>query len=188
MLKSQITLSTWRKEMFKLDTPRLVLREMTEDDAPLMLAVLNDPDFLRNVGDRGVRTEDDARRYIVDGPIAAYKRQNFGMYKVELKDGSPIGLCGLVKRDGLDDVDIGFALLPDYRSQGYALEAAEAVMQFARESVGLRRIVAIAQPANLPSVQLLEKLGMQQERKLRLPNDDEELLLMAWDSDRSTSS
>ncbi|KUJ82457.1 N-acetyltransferase [Microbulbifer flavimaris] len=166
--------------MFKLKTTRLLLREMTEEDAPLMLAVLNDPDFLRNVGDRGVHNEEDARRYIVNGPIADYKRQNFGMYKVELRDGTPIGLCGLVKRDGLDDVDIGFALLPDYRGQGYALEAATAVMAFARDKVGLERVVAIAQPANLPSVQLLEKLGMQQERKIQLPNDDEELLLMAW--------
>lgn len=120
--------------MLKLDTPRLALSELSEQDAPLMLAVLNDADFLRNVGDRGVRTVDDARRYIVDGPIAMYRQYNFGMYKVELKDGTAIGLCGLLRRDGLEDADIGFAFLPDYRGQGYALEAAEAVMGYARDA------------------------------------------------------
>ncbi|SDZ95774.1 Protein N-acetyltransferase, RimJ/RimL family [Microbulbifer marinus] len=166
--------------MFQLETPQLVLRELTEEDAPLMLAVLNDADFLRNVGDRGVRTVDDARRYIVDGPMAMYRQYGFGMYRVELKDGTAIGLCGLVKRDGLDDVDIGFAFLPDFRGQGYALEAAEAVMQYAREQVALKRVVAITLPDNTPSVRLLEKIGLQPEGRITLPNDDDELLLMGW--------
>ncbi|MFC6632735.1 GNAT family N-acetyltransferase [Microbulbifer taiwanensis] len=169
--------------MFKLETPNLVLRQLTETDAPLMLAILNDPDFLRNVGDRGVRTEEDARRYIADGPMAMYRQYNFGMFRVEHQDGTAIGLCGLVKRDGLDDVDIGFAFLPDYRGQGYALEAAQAVMQYGREVIGLRRIVAIAQPDNEPSVRLLEKIGLSAEKTIRLPGDDTELLLMAWQSD-----
>lgn len=167
--------------MFKLETPNLVLRQLTEEDAALMLAVLNDPDFLRNVGDRGVRTEEDARRYIIDGPVAMYRQYGFGMYKVEVKSGDAIGLCGLVKRDGLDDVDIGFAFLPDYRGQGYALEAAKAVMQDGRERMALQRIVAIARPDNKPSVRLLKKIGLQAERKITLPNDDTELLLMAWE-------
>lgn len=153
-----------------------------------MLAVLNDPDFLRNVGDRGVRTEDDARRYIIDGPMSMYRQYGFGMYKVELKDGTAIGLCGLVKRDGLDDVDIGFAFLPDYRDQGYALEAAEAVMQDARDRVNLKRIVAITLPENTPSVRLLEKIGLQAERSITLPNDSAELLLMAWEFDPKEQS
>lgn len=168
--------------MALLQTQRLTLRELTEKDAPLMLAVLSDPDFLRNVGDRGVRTEEDARRYIVDGPMAMYQRNNFGMYKVELQDGTAIGLCGLVKRDGLDDVDIGFAFLPDYRKQGYAREAAEAVMEYGRDVIGLKRIVAIAHPDNAPSIRLLEKLGLQAERTIQLPKEDEELVLMAWDA------
>lgn len=168
--------------MALLQTQRLTLRELTEDDAPLMLAVLSDPDFLRNVGDRGVRTEEDARRYIVDGPMAMYQRNNFGMYKVELNDGIAIGLCGLVRRDGLDDVDIGFAFLPDYRKQGYAREAAEAVMDYGRDVIGLKRIVAIAQPDNAPSIRLLEKLGLQAERTIQLPKEDEELVLMAWNA------
>ena len=169
--------------MLKLETPELLLSELTEEDAALMLAVLNDPDFLRNVGDRGVRTTDDARRYIIDGPMAMYRRYGFGMYKVELKDGTAVGLCGLVKRDGLDDVDIGFAFLPDYRGKGYALEAAQAVLQDARKRVNLTRIVAITLPDNLPSVRLLEKIGLQAERRITLPNDSAELLLMAWEAE-----
>lgn len=166
--------------MTLLQTPRLNLRELDKNDAPLLLAVLTDPDFLRNVGDRGVHTEEDARRYIIDGPLAMYHQHRFGMYKVELKDGTAIGLCGLVKRDGLDDVDIGFAFLPAYRGQGYAFEAAEAVMDYGRESIGLKRIVAIAQPTNEASVNLLRKLGLHAEKTIKLPKDDEELLLMAW--------
>ncbi|WP_193161419.1 GNAT family N-acetyltransferase [Microbulbifer hainanensis] len=169
--------------MDTLQTERLTLRELSEQDAPLMLAVLTDPDFVRNVGDRGVHTEDDARRYIVDGPIAMYRQYDFGMYRVELKDGTAVGLCGLVKRDGLEDVDIGFAFLPRFRGQGYALEAAQAVMAYGRGTIGLKRIVAIARPDNLPSVQLLEKLGMQAERHIKLPKDDTELVLMGWDAD-----
>ena len=174
--------------MLKLETPELVLSELTEEDAALMLAVLNDPDFLRNVGDRGVRTIDDARRYIIDGPMAMYRQYGFGMYKVALKDRTAVGLCGLVKRDGLDDVDIGFAFLPDYRGRGYALEAAQAVMQDARERVNLRRIVAITLPDNTPSVRLLEKIGLQAERRINLPNDSAELLLMAWEAERREQS
>ena len=169
--------------MDTLQTERLTLRELSEQDAPLMLAVLTDPDFLRNIGDRGVHTEDDARRYIVDGPIAMYRQYNFGMYRVELKDGTPVGLCGLVKRDGLEDVDIGFAFLPRYRGRGYALEAAQAVMAYGRDTIGLKRIVAIALPDNLPSVQLLEKLGMQAERHIKLPKGDAELVLMGWNAE-----
>lgn len=166
--------------MLKLDTPRLALSELSEQDAPLVLAVLNDADFLRNVGDRGVHTIDDARRYVVDGPIAMYRQYNFGLYKVELKDGTAIGLCGLIRRDGLDDVDIGFTLLPDYRNRGYALEAAQAVMEYGRDVIGLERIVAIALPDNKPSVRLLEKIGLHPEKTIRLSEDSEELLLMAW--------
>ncbi|WP_346837247.1 GNAT family N-acetyltransferase [Microbulbifer sp. SAOS-129_SWC] len=168
--------------MNPLRTERLVLRELTEADAPLMLAVLNDPDFIRNVGDRGVHSEDDARRYIVDGPMAMYRQYNFGMFRVAREDDTPIGLCGLVKRDGLEDVDIGFAFLPEFRGHGYALEAASAVMAYGRESIGLKRIVAIALPDNTSSLELLEKLGMKTERTIKLPRNDAELVLMAWES------
>ncbi|MCX2779173.1 GNAT family N-acetyltransferase [Microbulbifer thermotolerans] len=168
--------------MIPLQTQRLTLRQLTQEDAPLMLAVLNDPDFLRNVGDRGVRTEADARRYIADGIMAMYRRRGFGLYKVELKDGTPLGVCGLLKREGLGAPDIGFALLPEYRRQGYTLEAARAVMRYARDVIGLTRIVAIALPNNTPSLRLLEKLGLRPEGIIRLPGEDEDLLLMVWEN------
>lgn len=168
--------------MLPLQTARLTQRELTEDDAPLMLAILNDPDFIRYVADRGVRTEEDARRHIADGPMASYRDNGFGMYRVELKDGTAIGLCGLVKRNGLEDVDIGFAFLPQYRTQGYALEAAQAVMKYGREQISLRRIVAIANPGNGPSLRLLEKLGMKAEGRITLPGKSKEVQLMAWET------
>lgn len=171
--------------MTPIKTERLQLRQLTEDDAPLMLAVLNDPDFLRNVGDRGVRNNEEARRYIADGPVTMYREHGFGMYLVEIEDGTPVGVCGLVKRDGLDDVDIGFAFLPHFRGRGYALEAARAVMQYGRNIIGLERIVAIAKPDNMPSVRLLEEIGLRPEKKIKLPGDDDELLLMAWEAGNS---
>ena len=168
--------------MFHRETARLVISELTREDGELMLAILNDPDFIRNVADRGVRTVEQAQDYLEQGTIASYRQHGFGMYKVALKDGSAIGLCGLVKRDFLDDVDIGYAYLPEYRGQGYALEAAQAVMDFAREGLGLQRIVAIVSPENDRSVALLEKLGMASEGRMTLPGEEEEIALLAWQS------
>lgn len=168
--------------MTLLPTKRLLLAELSHTDAPLIQAVLNDSDFLHYVGDRGVHTEEDARRYIADGPITMYKRHGFGLYKVELSNGTPIGICGLLKREELDDVDIGFALLPKYRGQGYALEAAVAVMDYARQVIGLNRIAAIALPNNAPSLRLLKKIGFRPEKIIRLPGDNTDLLYMVWES------
>jgi ribosomal-protein-alanine N-acetyltransferase len=162
-----------------LDTERLTLRELTQDDAEFIVAQLNDPDFIRNVADRGVRTIEAARAYIRDGPVASYRRHGFGLLLVELKDSRvPIGICGLIKRETLDDVDIGFALLPPFRSQGFALEAAKATLRLAR-ALGLSRIVAIVSPHNADSMGLLSKLGFRHERRIRLGDAEEELELFA---------
>jgi RimJ/RimL family protein N-acetyltransferase len=163
-----------------LATERLRLRRLTPDDTAFLLQLLNDPAFVANIGDRGVRTPADALAYVVNGPGASYRRNGFGLYRVELAaTGAPIGLCGLVRRDTLPDVDIGFAFLPASRAQGYALEAARAVVAEARERVGLSRLVAIVKPGNAPSARLLLKLGMQLEGRVRLPHDPEELELYA---------
>jgi RimJ/RimL family protein N-acetyltransferase len=160
-----------------LETQRLRLRELTVDDASFIVAQLNDPDFIRNVADRGVRTAAAARSYLLEGPVASYRRHGFGLHLVELKTTrTPIGICGLIKRDVLDDVDIGFAFLAPYRQQGYALEAARATMAFAR-TLGLARVVAIVAPHNADSIKLLGRLGFAYERSIRLAEDAEELWL-----------
>jgi len=155
-------------------TERLVLRRITPDDAPFILELLNEPSFLEFIGDKGVRTLDDARHYILTGPVASYDRYGFGLYLVLLKAGEvPIGTCGLLKRDTLPDVDIGYALRPAFWGQGYAFEAASAVLAHGREVFGLRRIVAITTPANLASKALLEKLGLRYERTLSLSSEND---------------
>lgn len=152
-----------------LETPRLLLRWITTDDAPFILELLNEPSFLRYIGDKGVRTLDDARNYILTGPVASYQRYGFGLYLVQLKEGEvPIGMCGLLKRDTLPDVDVGYALRPAYWSRGYAFEAASATLAHGREAFGLRRIVAITSPDNAGSRALLVKLGMRYEETLSL--------------------
>jgi len=162
-----------------LETARLRLRELTIDDAEFIVAQLNDLAFIHNVADRGVRTIAAARAYILAGPIASYRQHGFGLHLVELKDPRvPIGICGLIKRDALDDVDIGFAFLPRYRGQGFALEAARATMAFALRR-GLSRVVAIVALHNTDSIRLLRKLGFVYERLVRIADDAEDLLLFA---------
>jgi RimJ/RimL family protein N-acetyltransferase len=168
-----------------VETERLQLREITLDDAPFILALVNDPDWLRFIGDRGVRTEEQARTYILRGPIAMYARYGYGLWLARRKsDSQSIGLCGLIRRDGLDDADLGFAVLPPFRNQGYTSEASAATLRYAREVVALRRVVAITSIDNLASARVLERLGMKLERTLRLPGDDEVLKLFAieWQS------
>lgn len=165
-----------------LETERIILRQFSLEDAPFILELVNDPSFIQNIGDRGVRTLDDARSYIQKGPVASYARNGFGLYLVALKDtGESIGMCGLIKRDGLDDVDIGYAFLPRFWSKGYAIEAARAVKTYAKDQVGLKRIVAITDPANEGSIRVLEKLGLHFEKMIRLSADDIELKLFAVD-------
>jgi RimJ/RimL family protein N-acetyltransferase len=163
-----------------LETRRLVLRRLTLDDAGFILELLNDPDWMRYIGDRGIRTLDDARGYLADGPIAMYARLGFGLYLAErIRDGAPLGICGLVKRDSLPDVDIGFALLARHRGQGYAREAAFAMLEYAQDTIGITRLVAIASPDNRPSIGLLERLGLRFEGTIQLPGEDEATNLYA---------
>lgn len=160
---------------------RVTLRRLTLDDAPFILELLNDPDFIANVADRHVRTVDDARRYLTSGPLAMYEEFGFGLWCAELRaTGTRIGICGLLKRDWLDDVDIGFALLPDFRSRGYAREAATLAMVRAREVHGLARVVAIVQRGNVPSERLLDALGFSFERFVQAAPGAPELQLFAY--------
>ena len=166
-----------------LETERLVLRWLTPADAPFILELLNDPGWLRFIGDRGVRTVEDARSYLLKGPIAMVERLGFGLYLTERKsDNVPMGICGLIKRDGLEDIDIGFAFLPAYTGKGYAVEAAIATMAYGKSTFGLKRIVGITSRDNVSSIKLLEKIGLKFERMVRMHKDDEEVMLFAWNA------
>jgi RimJ/RimL family protein N-acetyltransferase len=160
-----------------IQTERLVLRQLELNDAEFILELLNEAAFLRFIGDKGVTTLGSAREYILQGPIDSYARHGFGLYAVCLLDGTPTGICGLVKRDGLADVDVGFAFLSRHCSKGYAAESASAVLVHANTVLRLQRIVAITSPENLSSIAVLEKIGLRFERMIRLAEHGPELKL-----------
>jgi len=163
-----------------LETGRLILRWLSVEDAEFILQLLNEPSFVRFIGDKGVRSIEDARDYILRGPVDSYERFGFGLYLTELKEnGVPIGICGLLKRESLKDVDIGFAFLPQFWKKGYAFESASAVMTYGRNVVGLSRVVAITSPENDASIKVLEKLGLRFERMTKLSEDEPEVKLFA---------
>ncbi|HEV2861565.1 MAG TPA: GNAT family N-acetyltransferase [Pyrinomonadaceae bacterium] len=152
-----------------LETERLVLRRVTAEDDAFILELLNDPEWIRFIGDRGIRTLEGARDYITNSFLAMYERHGFGLYLTELKgEGVPVGICGLIKRDSLADVDVGFAFLPQFRGKGYGYESAAAVLEYGRKTFGLKRIVAITSPDNGVSAALLEKLGFTYEGMIEL--------------------
>ena len=160
-----------------LETERLCLREFTLKDAEFVLTLVNTPKWIQFIGDRNIRTQGVAEEYIQDNLQKSYTKNGFGLWLMELKETqTPIGMCGLVKRDSLENVDIGFALLPTYQRKGYTFEAAEATLIYAREILEIPKIVAITDPKNVASVALLEKLGMQLEKQLILSKDDIVLL------------
>ena len=164
--------------MKALETSRLIIDEMTRGDALFVLEILNDSDFIRYVADRGIRTEQQACDYLENRVMASYKEHGFGMAAVRLKaTGEIIGMCGLIKRDSLKDVDIGYGFLPSSRGQGYACEAAEAVMAMGRREFGLRRIVAIIHPENKASRALAERIGMHLDSMICLAADEDEVCL-----------
>lgn len=162
----------------KLESARLVLRRLNEADASFIQQLLTDPDWLRHIGDRGVRDLDDARAYIRQGPQAMYEQYGHGLYRVALKESdTPIGLCGLLRRPQLADADLGFAFLPAWRGGGYAREAAVAVLVEARDVFGLQRVLAIVTPDNRPSIRLLERLGFVPADTVQLEDDPQLLKL-----------
>jgi RimJ/RimL family protein N-acetyltransferase len=163
-----------------IETDRLVVRRLTVEDAPFILRLLNEPSFLQHIGDRGVRNLADAKQYILSGPVASYEAHGFGLFLVELKESRhPIGICGLLKRDALYDVDLGFAFVPESWSKGYAFESASATLAYARDTHHLKRIVAITSPENVASINLLVKLGFFFDRMVLMPGDKAEVKLFA---------
>jgi RimJ/RimL family protein N-acetyltransferase len=163
-----------------LETERLVLRHFTPDDDSFILELVNEPGWKKYIGDRGINTLDDAQKYIETVPLASYAKHGFGLWAVERKDdASLVGMCGLINRDTLDDVDIGFALLSRFEGRGYAQEAANATLTYARDHLGLRRVVAITTDDNDRSRILLERAGMNYEGPISLSG--ESLRLFAID-------
>ena len=168
--------------MTVLTTERLTLREITTNDAEFLLKLLNEPSFIENIGDRNVRTIDDACQYALNGPIASYEQHGFGLYLVELKDmRTPIGICGLVKRETFSDADIGYAFLPDFWRKGYALEATLATKRHAFDVLGHKKLLAIVNLENASSIRLLEKLGLRFARMVRMTDDAPEICLYSTD-------
>ncbi len=171
-----------------LETERLRLFRMSDEsveDAAFMLRLLNEPDFIRNIGDRGVRTLDDAHAFLRNGPMKAYVEHGYGMYRVEEKaSGASIGNCGLVRREGLDGPDLGYAFLSGFHGRGYALEAARAMVGHAWTVFGIRHLLAIVEPGNAPSIRLLQKLGFAFATMVRLPHKDTDLKLFILETGR----
>ncbi len=166
--------------MTVLETERLLLSHLSYDDCEFIFELVNEPSFKRYIGDKDVRSLDDARRYLREGPIGNYERFGYGLFLVTVKEaGAPAGICGLVKREEFDDPDIGFAFLKRYMENGYASESARAVLAYGFEALNLRRIIALADPDNAPSGRLLEKLGFVYERDMRMPEDDHDINLFS---------
>jgi RimJ/RimL family protein N-acetyltransferase len=165
-----------------IETERLILREMSADDKVFFLELINEPAWKQNIGDRGVRTEDGAREYILERIVSSYEKFSFGLWLVELKESDvSTGICGLIKRDTLKDVDIGFAFLERFWSKGYAVESALAVMDYAKNKLALKRVAAITVPENLGSIKVLEKIGMKFEKMIKMPGDEKKIKFFARD-------
>ncbi|NNF51313.1 MAG: GNAT family N-acetyltransferase [Gammaproteobacteria bacterium] len=161
-----------------LETERLGLRKIVSADAPFILELVNDPDWLKNIGDRGVRTLDDAAEFIAEGPLASYSRHGYGLWLAELRDDhTPVGMCGVLKRSNLRYPDLGYALLPAFRGAGYAIEACRGVLEYARTDLGIETAMAIVAPANAKSIKLLEKLSFGGAGTVLMPGQSEEVLL-----------
>lgn len=162
---------------FVLETGRLLLRELTPDDADFISLLLNTPGWLQYIGDRNVRSREQAVAFLENGPLKSYRERGFGMYLVETKAGrQPAGVCGILKRPDLGTPDLGFAFLPEFTGHGYAYESARATLDYAREQLLIRKISAIVLPENSRSIRLLEKLGLRQTGQY-VPPTGEKLLL-----------
>lgn len=163
-----------------LDTDRLLLTRLSYDHCEFVYELVNEASFKQFIGDKDVHSLDDTRRYLSEGPVGLYERFGYGMFLVTVKEtNTPAGICGLLKREGFDDPDLGFAFLERFRKQGYACESARVVLKHGFEDLGLKRIIAMADPDNEPSVRLLQKLGFSYERKVRMPEDQYDINLYA---------
>lgn len=162
--------------MVVFETERLILRHLSPEDAAFILRLLNEPSFIKNIGDKNVRTLEEAQAYTVNSYIASYEKHGFGLYLIELREsGEAIGICGLVRRDALEHADIGYALLPEFAGQGYAIEAARGTVEYANKSLNFNRLLAIVNSDNSSSIRLLKKLNFKFERLAKILNSEPEV-------------
>ena len=165
------------KPEYILETERLRLRKFTLNDTMFIIELLNSPGWIKYIGDRNVKTEEQAIEYLKNGPLKSYSQNGFGLSLVETKDGQGIGMCGILKRDSLENPDIGFAFLPEFTGKGYAYEIASATLSYAINSLKIPKISAITLPQNTSSIKVLEKIGLKFIKSIYQPSSDEELLL-----------
>lgn len=167
--------------MIIAETNRLIISKFTLEDAQFFMELANTPNWIKYIGDRNIKTTEDAKNSIKNGHLKSYEIYGFGFYKLLLKEenNKPIGTCGLIKRDTLDNVDIGFAMLPDYEGKGFGYESSLAIIELAKNTFKLDKIVAITLPTNTNSIKLLEKIGLSYEKTVKPFDGDEELLLFA---------
>ena len=166
---------------FSLTTPRLLLRCLREGDADFIHRLVNEPGWLRFIGDRGVHDLAAARGYIAKGPVPSYDENGFGLFCVETREtGRPVGICGLVKRPSLPGPDLGFAFLEEEGGKGFATESGSAALSHAADELGIRRVLAITSPDNLASVRVLEKLGFREEEARTLEGESDPVRCFAW--------
>ncbi len=163
-----------------LSTERIQMRWLSDDDSEFIIALLNDPAFIRNIADRGVRTTEDAVKYIKK-MRDNYQSQGFGFYLVESLSGEKMGISGIIHREGLTHPDIGFAFLPEYCGKGFAFESSFALKNLAQNEWGMKKILAIVSPGNTPSQNLLRKLGLRFDKLIRLTEKDDEVELFVWE-------
>ena len=162
-----------------IETERLIICQLTVEDKEFIFELLNTPSWLKFIGNKNINSIEDAENYILNVPMKSYEKFGFGLYMTKLKDDTPIGICGLIKRGVLEDVDLGFAFLPEYEGKGYAFEAASAVMTYAKSILGLEKIVAITNPDNIASIKLLKKIGFELKNTIKLSQDDNEIMLFS---------
>ncbi len=161
-----------------LATEKLRLRELTEGDTAFIIELVNSSGWIKYIGDRNIKTPEQAKAYLENGPIKSYQENGFGLWLVETKHNkNPIGMCGLLKRNYLEDPDIGFAFLPEFIGQGYGFEAAAATLSLAKDQLKLRTLCAITMPTNHASIRLLEKIGLKFIKSFYPPDNHEELSL-----------
>jgi ribosomal-protein-alanine N-acetyltransferase len=161
------------------ETERLILRQFELTDAKFIVELVNSPGWLEFIGDRNIKTEEDAVNYLQSGPMKSYQDRGFGLSMVETKEGTPIGMCGILKRDNLENPDIGFAFLPEFMGRGYAFEIVKATLTYAKTKLNFEIVLAITVPTNKKSIMLLEKIGLRFKQTIYMPDKNEELMLFS---------